>query len=129
MTPDSGPAHEKGQPGLVRAALSGLCPQCGAPTLFEAPARIALECSSCGLKLAELERGGRLAGLLTILVAVLLIAIALGIESTFRPPILLQLVIWAPLTVMSVIGVLRLFKTALLYRQFEVWSGNGEGRD
>ena len=53
----SGPSEQKGQPGLVSAALSGLCPRCGAKTLFAAPAALADECSACGLDILALERG------------------------------------------------------------------------
>ena len=31
MPADESPSHEKGQPGIGRAALSGLCPRCGEP--------------------------------------------------------------------------------------------------
>ena len=120
MRQDQGPTENKGQPGLVSAALSGLCPRCAAKTLFEGPARFAFKCNNCGLKLAELERGGRLAGLVTIIVALILIGMALAIESTLRPPLLLQALVWAPVTVGVGVGVLRLFKTALLYRQYEI---------
>ena len=126
MRQGQGPTEIKGQPGIVSAALSGLCPRCGAKTLFEGPARFAFQCSSCGLKLAELERGGRLAGLVTILVAAVLISIALAIEINFRPPLWLQAAVWAPVTVGVVISVLRLFKTALLYRQYEIVQEQGE---
>ncbi len=122
MRPDSGPSNEKGQPGLVRAALSGLCPRCGAKSLFEAPARIALSCTKCGLQLAQLERGGRLAGLVTILVAAALIGAAMAVDIYLSPPFWLQVLVWAPVTMAVVIGVLRLFKTALLYRQYELQS-------
>lgn len=126
MPRDQGPTQIKGQPGIVSAALSGLCPRCGAKSLFEGPARLAPQCGNCGLKLAELERGGRLAGVVTILVAAVLIAIALAIEINFRPPLWLQALVWAPVTVGAVIGVLRLFKTALLYRQYEIVQEHGE---
>lgn len=119
MAVDHGPSHKKGQPGIAQAALSGLCPHCSARTLFEAPARIAIECSACGLKLAEFERGGRLAGIVTIVVAAILIAIAMTIETLYRPPLWLPAGFWAPVTVGAVIGVLRLYKTALLYAKYE----------
>lgn len=119
MTGGEGPDETKGQSGIIRAALLGLCPQCGQKTLFEAPARVALSCSQCDLDLGSLERGGRLAGVLTALFAIVLILLALGIEAAFRPPLWLQAAIWMPVTVLSVIGALRLFKTALLYEAFE----------
>lgn len=121
LMPDgSDQSDNQGQPGIVSAALSGLCPQCGAPTLFDASARIAMKCRACGLPLAELERGGRLAGLLTIVIAAVLIAIALTVEATWQPPLWLQALVWTPVTVLSVIATLRLYKTALLYRQYEI---------
>ncbi len=120
-----GPNTDKGQPGLVSAALSGLCPKCGAATLFEAPARIALSCDKCGLALTELERGGRLAGLVTILVAALLIGLAMAADIYLRPPFWLQVVVWAPVTMAVVIGTLRLYKTVLLYRQYEIRAEKG----
>ncbi|KPP93371.1 DUF983 domain-containing protein [Erythrobacter sp. HL-111] len=119
MQQGSGPEREKGQPGLGRAALFGLCPRCGAPTLFEAPARIALSCEACGLDLGALERGGRLAGLLTMVLAAVLIGAALGVDALLRPPLWLSALVWAPLTVGGVIFALRFYRTALLYRQYD----------
>ena len=104
---------------LWNSAYSGLCPRCGAATLFEAPARIALSCEKCGLSLAELERGARLAGLATILVAAILISVAMAVDVYLQPPFWLQVAVWAPLTMAVVIGTLRFYKTALLYRQYE----------
>ncbi|MEO1648812.1 MAG: DUF983 domain-containing protein [Pseudomonadota bacterium] len=112
------PDPSKGQSGLLQAALFGLCPNCGAPTLFEAPARVAGQCPACGQELAALERGGRLAGLLTIAVAALLITAAITVEELLRPPLWLQVIVWAPLTVAAVLGGLRLFKTASVYQEF-----------
>ncbi len=119
MQSGESPDDTKGQSGVIRAALLGLCPKCGAASLFEAPARVALTCSSCALDLGSLERGGRLAGVLTALLAIVLIGIAVGIETAFRPPLWLQAAFWAPVTVFVVIGALRLFKTVLLYANFE----------
>lgn len=119
MPPGENSEQTEGQSGIVRAALSGLCPQCGAPTLFEAPARIALRCDACGLDLGQLERGGRFGGVLTALVAILLILLSVGLDEVFSPPIWLQAAIFAPLTVFSVIGALRMFKTVMVYATYE----------
>jgi uncharacterized protein (DUF983 family) len=119
MSGAKGPETTKGQSGLLRAALLGSCPECGEPTLFEAPARVAMKCSSCGLDYTKYERGGRVSGLFTVVLAIVLIVIAVGIESAFRPPLWLQAAFWAPVTVGAVIYSLRLFKTVLLYAAFE----------
>lgn len=78
-----------------------------------------MTCSSCGLDYTKHERGGRVSGLFTVVVAIVLILIALGIENAFRPPLWLQAAFWAPVTVGTVIYALRLFKTVLLYAAFE----------
>lgn len=87
--------------------------------MFEAPARIAMKCTHCELDLGSLERGGRFAGMFTAIVAIILILIALGIDSVIAPPMWLQFAFWAPVTVLGVIFALRLFKTLLLYAAFE----------
>jgi len=119
MTADESPGEQKGQPGLLSAALSGLCPRCGARTLFAAPAALADKCSKCGLDFLGLERGGRFVGVVTMLLALVLILAALGIDAWLRPPFWLQLAIWAPVTVGAVIFALRFYKTMWVYHQFE----------
>ena len=80
---------------------------------------MALTCTHCELDLGSLERGGRFAGVLTALVAIVLIIIAYAIEATLRPPLWLQAAFWAPVTIGVVICTLRLFKTTLLYANYE----------
>jgi uncharacterized protein (DUF983 family) len=115
----SGPSEQKGQPGLVSAALSGLCPRCGAKTLFAAPAGLADECSACGLDIINLERGGRFVGVVTMLIALALIMAALGLDAWLRPPLLPSLVFWCAVTVGAVICGLRFYKTMWVYHQYE----------
>lgn len=119
MTGSAAPGNEKGQFGIVRAALFGLCPHCGARTVFEAPAMVADRCRVCGQPLAEMERGGRLVGLITIAVAAVLITAAMALEEFARPPLWLQVVLWAPLTIGAVLLALRLTKIAGLYAEYE----------
>ena len=119
MNADPGPTEKKGQPGLVSAALSGLCPRCGAKTLFAAPAGLADECSACGLDILSLERGGRFVGVVTMLLALVLILAALGVDEWLRPPLWVSLLVWGHLTVATVIFGLRFYKTMWVYHQYE----------
>lgn len=119
MTPDESPTDKKGQPGLVSAALSGLCPRCRERTLFEGPAQLADECANCGLDILSLERGGRFVGMVTMLLALVLILAALAVDEWLRPPLLASLLFWGPSTVASVIFALRLYKTMWVYHQYE----------
>jgi len=119
MLPGESQTEHKGQPALVSAALSGLCPRCGSKTLFVAPAALADECSACGLEIVSLERGGRFVGVVTMLLALALILAALGVDEWLRLPLWMSLLIWAPLTVVAVIGGLRFYKTMWVYHQYE----------
>ena len=119
MAPDQRPTDSKGQPGLVSAALSGLCPRCGARTLFVAPAALADECTDCGLDIINLQRGGRFVGVLTALLALVLILAALSVDEWLRPPLWASFLFWGPVTVGSVIFGLRLYKTMWVYHQYE----------
>ncbi len=87
--------------------------------MFAAPAALAHECSDCGLDITALERGGRFVGLVTMLLALALIMAALGIDEWLRPPLLLSLLVWGPLTVGGVIYALRFYKTMWVYHQYE----------
>ena len=115
----AGPNEQKGQPGLVSAALSGLCPRCGAKTLFAAPAGLAHECAKCGLDILSLERGGRFVGVVTMLLALVLILAALGVDEWLRPPLWASFLFWGPVTVGAVIFGLRFYKTMWVYHQYE----------
>lgn len=115
----SGPIKDKGQPGLLSAALSGLCPRCGAKTLFAAPAALADICANCGLDVRSLERGGRFIGVVTMLLALVLIMAALGIDEWLRPPLWLSFLFWGPVTVGAVVFGLRFYKTMWVYHQYE----------
>lgn len=117
--PGESPHADKGQPGIIPAALYGLCPRCGAPGLFAAPAAVASECTACGLALRQFERGSRWAGVVTLVLAGLLTGAALLVDLWLAPPLWLQLACWAPVTVGGVIFALRLYKTALLYAAYQ----------
>lgn len=115
-----GPNANKRQPGVISAALCGLCPRCGARTLFAAPAALAEECPACGLDFLSLERGGRLVGVLTMLLALVLILAALGVDQWLRPPLWASLLFWAPVTVGTTIFGLRLCKTMWVYHRYRI---------
>lgn len=128
MTDDS--SHtQKGQPSLAEAALFGCCPQCGARTLFDAPLEVAAHCKACGLDFSKLERGARLAGVLTLLIAAILIGLAWWVDEAMRPPLWVHAIIWIPLTIGAVLGGVRFLKTVLLYARFDQLCQKGETKN
>lgn len=104
----------KGQSGSVRAALFGLCPRCGAKSLWEAPAAFATTCRACGLAFEDYEPRGR--GLYFVLLPLiaLLIGGALRLDDWLRPPLWLMLGAIVIVVPTVVIGAIRMMKTMLL---------------
>ena len=115
MATGSNPAT-KGQPGVTRAALFGLCPACGARTLWEAPAAFAPACRACGADFAAHEPRGRALFLVVLPLTVLLVLAALKLDDALRPPLWLQALVWIALVPVAMTAALRLAKTFALAR-------------
>lgn len=122
---DNQPSPE-GQPPLVRAALHGLCPDCGAKTLFAGPTRFAHQCSACGLDFDQYNVGDGAAAFLTLIVGGLVTALALTLEVTVRPPMLLHILLWVPLTAGLVFITMRAAKGILLVQEHRKQAAEGQ---
>jgi uncharacterized protein (DUF983 family) len=115
----------KGQPGIAAAALFGLCPKCGARTLFEGTIQFAPRCRACGLDYDQFNVGDGPAAFITLIVGAVLVALAIWLEVSFAPPFWVHIVLWLPLTVGAVIWALRVGKSALLAAEFQRNAGEG----
>lgn len=116
----------KGQPGIVTAALFGLCPQCGVKSLFAGPVRFAPRCTACGLDYSAFNVGDGPAALLTMALGALIIILAFMLEIAAHPPFWLHALLWVPLTVVLVILSLRFAKGALLVAEHRNRAKEGE---
>jgi uncharacterized protein (DUF983 family) len=104
----------KGQPGMVPAALFGLCPDCGAKTLFAGPISFSSHCPACGLNYSVFNVGDGPAALLTMVLGALIIILAFMLEIAVDPPFWVHAILWVPLTVALVLLMLRFSKGMLL---------------
>ena len=121
----AGDKFQKGQPPVWRAALFGLCPECGAPTLFEGPVKFRAKCESCGLDYGRYNVGDGPAAFLTLIIGALLIAIALTLDAMVRPPLWVHIILWVPLTAAAVVYGLRVGKAALLASEHQRQAAEG----
>ena len=128
MAPDPSDTN-KGQPSIGQAALFGLCPQCGAKTLFEGVAQFAPRCTSCGLDLTRFNVGDGPAGFLTLILGGIIVGLALWLEVSLTPPFWVHALIWIPLTFVLVIGGLRAAKASLLYAEYARNAGEAGRKD
>ena len=119
----------KGQPPVWRAALFGLCPECGASTLFDGPVKFRAKCDSCGLDYSRYNVGDGPAAFLTLIVGALLVALALTLDPAVRPPLWVHVVLWVPLTAAGIVYGLRVGKGALLASEHQRQAAEGRQRD
>jgi uncharacterized protein (DUF983 family) len=113
MAPDGG-----GAPTPAAAALKGLCPRCGARTLFAGPVAFAPTCRLCGLDFTSFNVGDGPAALLTLVLGAIIIAGAAILQVSADPPLWLQLALWIPVTAIAVVFALRAAKAALLSLEY-----------
>jgi uncharacterized protein (DUF983 family) len=103
-------------PSLAAAAFQGLCPNCGARTLFAGLARFAPTCRSCGLDFASYNVGDGPAAFLILVVGAILAVAAILLDQMAGPPWWVH-IIWLPVGAGLTIYGLRLGKAALLYQE------------
>jgi len=113
----------KGQPAIGEAALFGLCPRCGAKTLFGGVTSFAPRCSAFALDFSKFNVGDGPAAFLTMIVGGLIVALALWLQLSFEPPWWVHVILWVPLTIAGVIGGLRLAKGWLLASEYRQRAG------
>jgi len=100
------------------AALRGLCPRCGARTLFKGLASFAPRCRACGLDYASFNVGDGPAAFLIFIVGGLVVLLAILTELNFNPPFWVHILLWLPLTIALVVGLLRFAKALLLILEY-----------
>ena len=105
-------------PKLLSSVLFGLCPRCGARTLYRGVASFAPACRACGLDYAAFNVGDGPAAFLILIVGGLVTGLAIALELGASPPFWVHFLLWLPLTVVLVLGSLRLAKGLLLALEY-----------
>ncbi|MCF2515133.1 DUF983 domain-containing protein [Sphingomonas sp. G124] len=105
-------------PSLAAAAFRGLCPNCGARTLFAGLARFAPKCRACGLDFASFNVGDGPAAFLILIVGAIVAVGAILLDQAVSPPWWLH-IIWLPIGAGLTILGLRIGKAALIYQEFK----------
>ncbi|TFI58910.1 DUF983 domain-containing protein [Sphingomonas parva] len=117
------------EPSPFSSALFGLCPRCGARTLYEGPTGFAPTCRACGLDYAAFNVGDGPAAFLILIVGALVTGAAIALELGASPPFLVHVLLWVPLTAVLVIGSLRLAKGLLLALEYRHRAHEGRSVD
>ena len=112
-------------PRPINCGLKGLCPRCGARTLFAGVLRFADRCRACGLDLAAFNVGDGPAALLVLGWGAIVVALAITVELSLAPPWWLHVLLWLPLTTAGVLWSLRVAKGWLLAAEFRTAAREG----
>ncbi|CAN5378303.1 DUF983 domain-containing protein [soil metagenome] len=103
---------------VALASVQGLCPQCGARTLFGSITGFAPRCRGCGLDFSQFNVGDGPAAFLILVIGALITAMAVVTEVKVHPPFWVHILLWLPLTLVAVVGSLRVAKAALLILEY-----------
>ncbi|MDH7640590.1 DUF983 domain-containing protein [Sphingomonas oryzagri] len=124
MTTDPPPT----EPTIAAAGLQGLCPRCGAKTLFGGMVKFASRCRACGLDFDRFNVGDGPAAFLTLIVGAVVCIAAITLELSVSPPWWLHVIIWPPVTTALVIVSLRVAKGMLIASEYRNRAGEGHLR-
>jgi uncharacterized protein (DUF983 family) len=105
-------------PTPLAAGLGGLCPRCGARTLFEGPIKFAPRCRACGLDFAAFNVGDGPAAFLILIIGAVVVGLALWLELAVSPPVWVHVLIWPIVTLALVVGSLRVGKGMLITLEY-----------
>lgn len=103
-------------PSLAAAAVQGLCPECGARTLFAGLSSFAPRCRACGLDFQGYNVGDGPAAFLILIVGAIVAVAAILLDQMAAPAWWVHLV-WIPVGAILTVYGLRLGKSALLYQE------------
>jgi uncharacterized protein (DUF983 family) len=134
MREDEQPSNQVGGGGAtppppIDSGLKGSCPCCGARTLFAGYIRFADKCSSCGLDFTQFNVGDGPVVFLTLGIGALVTMMALWVEFTFQPGLLVHVLLWVPITLGFTVVMLRFSKGLLLALEYRHKASEGRIKD
>lgn len=86
--------------------------------MFAGPIGFSPHCRQCDLDYGQFNVGDGPAAFLTLIVGAVMVVLALSVELKFHPPLWVHMLLWTPLTVVAVVGSLRVAKGALLTLEY-----------
>lgn len=98
--------------------LSGQCPRCGEGKLFKGFLTVAPACEHCKLDLSFADAGDGPAVFVTLFAGFLVLGMALWVELSYEPPFWVHLIVFAPMTLIVCLGILRPLKGLMVAMQY-----------
>ena len=101
-----------------RAGLACKCPRCGRGPLYSGFLAVAERCSVCGLDLQKADSGDGPAVFIIFILGIVVVPLALWLETAVEPPMWLHVAIWPALILGTALGLLRPVKGVLIALQY-----------
>jgi uncharacterized protein (DUF983 family) len=98
--------------------LRGRCPNCAQGKMFRAFLKVVNKCSICGQELRHHRADDAPAYFVILIVGHIVVALALAIETAFRPAYWIQFVVWFPVTLALSLSLLQPVKGAIVAVQW-----------
>jgi len=102
----------------MKRGFRGRCPRCGEGKLFRAFLKVDNKCAVCGLDFTPHRADDLPAYLVIIIVGHVMVPLALWIEINYSPPVVLQLAIYLPATLLASLLLLQPVKGAVVGLQW-----------
>ncbi len=107
---------------LVTQSIACKCPRCGQGDLFK-PGFLNLslndQCANCGLDLAKNDSADGPAVFLIFILGFLIVPLALLTDHLFEMPVWVHMLIWTPICLAIILGLLRPTKALVLRLQWK----------
>jgi uncharacterized protein (DUF983 family) len=117
-TKDSASAEKRDVWTAMKRGFRGRCPRCGEGKLFRAFLKVDNNCSACGLDFTPHRADDLPAYLVIVIVGHLLVPVILWVETSYSPPVWLQLSIYLPFTFIASLLLLQPVKGAVVGMQW-----------
>lgn len=113
-------------PDAIVVGFSGCCPRCGQGRLYDGLLKPANACRACGLDFGFIDAGDGPAVFVILIIGFLALGLAMAVQSSFNPPIWLQVIIWGPAVLAASLWGLRFAKGIMISLQFKTKAREGE---
>ena len=94
------------------------CPRCGRGKLFDGFLALRPQCDECGLNFQFIDSGDGPAFFVMSIVGIVVVGLAMWVEFTYQPPLLVHMALWVPLTLVLSFVLVRPAKALLIALQF-----------
>jgi uncharacterized protein (DUF983 family) len=102
----------------ISAGMRGRCPRCGEGRLFSGLLSVRPGCGVCGLDYSFADAGDGPAVFVILIIGFIVVGLALWLETSFGPPLVVHFLLWIPLTLVLALVALRLIKGVLITLQY-----------